>query len=264
MEHQDARHAIASLKPVPAARLLTKRGGPDDVRAGAKGTSVLRPVFENGTAFPATLKQALRRRIYDHVRAHPGETFTNIKRALGLSTGGLTHHLRVLERAGLIRSRSQNGRKMHRSAEARAPANGDGRSRTQERFLRALARAPGAPISDVAGILGISRQLATYHARLLAQQGLVRLERPEDRLRAILVRGPRVAFMTFTASLPTHRLGDAVAETRGVFRRGVDVLLSPGGARPPRLRRRTGGANGRGGRKRGPTSAQKGNPAGGR
>jgi len=139
----------------------------------------------------------MRGQIYAHIRARPGATYTDVKRDLGLSNGGLAHHLYILEREGLVRASSEGGRKRLYPAGTLLRGNG-GRPATQERLLRILAQAPGATISDVAGMLGISRQLATYHARLLAQQGLVRLERRGDRLRVVPVRGEEGLVVTVT------------------------------------------------------------------
>lgn len=60
----------------------------------------------------------------------------------------------------------------------------------QRRLLKALNEAPGIAIADLASSLGISRHLALYHVRLLAGQGLVRLERRGVRLCGIPTSGP--------------------------------------------------------------------------
>jgi predicted transcriptional regulator len=62
------------------------------------------------------------------------------------------------------------------------PEDGGGLAEIQRRLLGALVEAPGIAIADLAASLGISRQLALYHTRLLAGRGLVRLERRGLRL----------------------------------------------------------------------------------
>ena len=58
------------------------------------------------------LDKFTRGQIYHHIKYNPGETYNSIKKDLGLSNGGLTYHLRVLERAGLIHSK-RNGTFRH-------------------------------------------------------------------------------------------------------------------------------------------------------
>ncbi len=138
------------------------------------------------------LSHAVRKQIYEDIRAHPGESYMDIKRNLSLSNGGLTHHLRVLEREGLIHSDTEGGRRLLHSPDALHPFAGENaRHRIHDGLLGAFAEAAGAAVSEVAGRLGISRQLATYHARVLAQQGLVRLERRGNRLFAVAGGAPQ-------------------------------------------------------------------------
>lgn len=151
-----------------------------------------------------------RRRIYEDIRAHPGETYADLKRNLILSNGALTHHLDVLERESLIRSSVRDGRKMFWLSNVLVPTGtSDARQQAQDGMLRALAENPAASISDVAVRLGISRQLATYRARLLARQGLVNLERRENRLCAVPVHSVK---LSDAGALPGYR--QATATTR--------------------------------------------------
>ena len=53
----------------------------------------------------------------------------------------------------------------------------------QLRMLRAVREVPGLAVTDLAGALGISSQLALYHLRDLAGKGIIRFERRGLRLR---------------------------------------------------------------------------------
>ncbi|HYS71545.1 MAG TPA: PKD domain-containing protein, partial [Thermoplasmata archaeon] len=139
----------------------------------------------------AVLDQFTRGQIYGYIRVHPGDTYTDIRRNLDLNNGTLTYHLDVLEREGLVRSRAQGSRKTFYPVDVRPPEDGGGLHEIQQRLLRVLHEAPGTGVSDLAGVLGISRQLAIYHLRFLAQQGFVRLERRGVRLCAFAL-GPKV------------------------------------------------------------------------
>ena len=136
------------------------------------------------------LDQFTRGQIFGYIRVHPGDTYTDIKRNLDLNAGTLTYHLDVLERGGLVRSMTRGVRKLFYPIDVRPPENGGGLHEIQQRLLRVLNEAPGTAVSDLGSLLGIGRQLALYHLRLLSQQGLVRLERRGVRLCAFAV-GPK-------------------------------------------------------------------------
>jgi len=137
------------------------------------------------------LDQFTRGQIFGYIRVHPGDTYTDIKRNLGLTNGTLTYHLDVLAKQGFVRAVVRGSRKMFFPLDVRPPEDGGGLAEIQRRLLGALVEAPGIAIADLAASLGISRQLALYHTRLLAGQGLVRLERRGLRLIGYPMR-PRV------------------------------------------------------------------------
>jgi len=123
------------------------------------------------------LDQFTRGQIYGYIRVHPGDTYTDIKRNLVLNNGTLTYHLDVLERQQLIRAITRGPRKMFYPTDVQPPQDGGGLHEIQQRLLRGIGEAPGIAVTDLAASLGISRQLALYHLRLLAARRLVRLER---------------------------------------------------------------------------------------
>jgi predicted transcriptional regulator len=126
------------------------------------------------------LDQPNRRRIVQHLTVQPGDHFRSIVRSLDLSVGTTRHHLTVLAKEGLVRS-ERIGSKCRYFALAqgrRAPLNETYRMFWRFRELRmrvwsALQRIPDPRPSTVAASLGVSRQLAAYHLKRLAQQGLV-------------------------------------------------------------------------------------------
>jgi DNA-binding MarR family transcriptional regulator len=128
------------------------------------------------------LGQFTRGQIYGYIVVHPGDSYVDIKRNLQLNNGTLTHHLNVLERDGLIRSKNQGTRKRFFAAGARVPEDGGGMHEVQQQILRHLEESGGLAVSDVAGVIGISRQLAIYHLRDMNRKGLVRIERRAFRI----------------------------------------------------------------------------------
>jgi len=128
------------------------------------------------------LDQFTRGQIYGYIVVHPGDSYVDIKRNLQLNNGTLTHHLNVLERDALIRSKNVGTRKLFFAAGARVPEDGGGMHEVQQQILRHLRESGGLAVNDVAGVIGISRQLAIYHLRDLSRRGLVRIERRAFRI----------------------------------------------------------------------------------
>jgi DNA-binding transcriptional ArsR family regulator len=195
------------------------------------------------------LGQTVRRQIYEDIQAHPGETYGAIKRNLSLSNGGLTHHLQVLERGGLVGSNSGRGRRTLYSLEGRRPLPNGDRHRIQDGMLRVLAEAASASVLDMAERLDISRQLATYHVRLLAREGLVRLERRENRLGAVLATAARP-----TVALTLRVPEDVPLGRRAVLRMRASVPVVREETWPPLSGGNENDGFGPGDERRGPTS----------
>lgn len=122
------------------------------------------------------LDQGTRMRVYTAIEHNPGITFTRLRRTLGLSTGVLYHHLRMLERHDLVRSRRLGvHRAFHRTgtppAEIAAPLTS-----AQSRVLAELALVGVADRSTLAARLGVSPQNVSHHTKRLAERGLLSIE----------------------------------------------------------------------------------------
>jgi len=113
------------------------------------------------------LDHPLRRAIVDLVQKEPGISFSEIARRLDIAPGQLTHHARMLEKAGIVFSspHGQTRRFFH---------VGHGRLETvaplAERALLALRERP-MRASDLAKALGVSRQALHYHVKQLVADG---------------------------------------------------------------------------------------------
>ena len=55
--------------------------------------------------------------------------------------------------------------------------DGGGLHELQLRLLKVVGETPGLSVGDLAGVLGVSKQLANYHVRGLQLRGKVRTER---------------------------------------------------------------------------------------
>ncbi|TLZ69936.1 MAG: winged helix-turn-helix transcriptional regulator [Methanobacteriota archaeon] len=127
--------------------------------------------------------------IRGYILVHPGDSYSDIRRNLALSNGTLSYHLTVLEREGIVHSQTRGSRKLFYPREARLPNDGGGMHEVQIRMLRAIEQIPGLAVTDLAGALGITSQLALYHLRALAQEGRIRFERRGLRLRCFAQMG---------------------------------------------------------------------------
>ncbi|MFQ6128132.1 MAG: PKD domain-containing protein [Thermoplasmata archaeon] len=129
------------------------------------------------------LDHFLRGQIYGYIKVHPGENYSTIKRNLQLNNGTLTYHLDVLEREGLIISKQKGSRKVFYPVGMRIPDNGAGLHVIQEDILARVSESPGMSISDLARLIGISRQLTNYHVKKLVDDGRITIERKGVRAR---------------------------------------------------------------------------------
>ncbi|TLZ69938.1 MAG: hypothetical protein E6K10_09400 [Methanobacteriota archaeon] len=94
------------------------------------------------------LDQFTRGQIYGYIVVHPGDSYVDVKRNLQLNNGTLTHHLNVLERDGLIRSKNVGTRKLFFAAGARIPEDGGGMHEVQQQILRHLRETGSCESSD--------------------------------------------------------------------------------------------------------------------
>lgn len=121
-----------------------------------------------------------RRRIVEHLEAVPGDHFRSIVRSLRLSRGTVRHHLLVLKRGNLVRSERIAGKcRFFVTARKLAPPMNEIYKRywrqadLRSRVWAAVLRLPDPRPSTVAAALGLSRQLAAYHLKKLAEAGRV-------------------------------------------------------------------------------------------
>lgn len=113
------------------------------------------------------LNHPLRRSIADTVQREPGIAFGELARAVGIAPGQLTHHARMLEKAGIVFS-SPDGqtRRFFHVGMGRLPSVPP----LAERALSLLRERP-RHASELARDLGVSRQALHYHVKQLVAEG---------------------------------------------------------------------------------------------
>jgi predicted transcriptional regulator len=123
-----------------------------------------------------------RRRVYDFIGRHPGLHQRELARQLDLRPSHAEHHLRHLERSGLIH-RQQDSRYVRYYQSVSVPGQG-GVARTDKRVLALLRQARPLEIvarllqdakqmHDLAAAMRISSATLSYHAGRLETAGLV-------------------------------------------------------------------------------------------
>lgn len=123
------------------------------------------------------LDHFVRGQIYGYIVAHPGTTYTELKRALRVANGSLTYHLHVLARMGFIQSERLGKYRVFYPEEMP-----DGRRRgmvlsnLQGRILSRIRTTPGIAISELASALHMRKQNVSYNVGRLREWGLIRVE----------------------------------------------------------------------------------------
>src|SRR2546428_2515213 len=125
------------------------------------------------------VKHPVRRQIYDHLRLLPGDHFRSVARSLRLAVGTARYHLNALVQDGLLYKQEMNGRSRYYVSGGEAEVNRLYARHWEYRDVRlrvllTLRRMDNAQPATIAKVLGISRQLASYHLRCLEKAGRVR------------------------------------------------------------------------------------------
>jgi DNA-binding transcriptional ArsR family regulator len=119
------------------------------------------------------LEHDARRELCDRLEADPGTYLP----ALAETVGTARHHLRVLEREGLVTRAKQRGRRRYYPVgESPAALDGSLAEDGPRQVLRALGGAPGS-VSEVADRVGRDPSTVSHHLSRLHDDGLVERER---------------------------------------------------------------------------------------
>jgi DNA-binding transcriptional ArsR family regulator len=116
------------------------------------------------------LQHPTRARAMAMVGASPGIHMRELQRTLGVAPGNLAHHLRVLERAGLVRA--LRGPSFTGYFPAGHPGPEVALSPPARRVREAWLAAPAASARELAGATGLSKRAVLHHLRRLRQAGL--------------------------------------------------------------------------------------------
>ena len=121
-----------------------------------------------------------REALVGYVGATPGAHFSRIRDDLKLGTGETQHHLRELEREGVVESHKDGDYRRYflagRFDDREQVALGRLRRETPRRLVVGLLRDPDSGASDLADRVGVSRPAVSNHAAALEETGLLTRE----------------------------------------------------------------------------------------
>lgn len=120
------------------------------------------------------LDHFLRGQIYSCVVSKPGISYSEVRDAFSLNNGTATHHLGVLEALGFVKAVNDGRYKRFFPRGSPHMLLGRKLSDLQYRILDATRQASPISPSEVARVLGISRQRAAYNLHQLVRGGLLR------------------------------------------------------------------------------------------
>ena len=138
---------------------------------GSNASILLAPLYLR-LPEPQLLNSSMRSSIYSSVQSNPGATFTEIRAQTGAAAGTVQHHLRVLERGGVLRRVRVGKYTRFYPATTRATRL----SPPEERIARALSDLGPTSQAALGRMLGMSRQLVHYHVEHLVTRGVVARE----------------------------------------------------------------------------------------
>lgn len=156
-----------------------------------------------------------RKRILHEIQEHPGITYTELGRDLGIARGVLAFHLRCLEKDGLVRHRILNHGRYFQVPGAREPPSVLTLTTRKRQVLATIRTTPALTESELAKELRLSPRTMGYHLRNLRALGLVFSVHVRHRLVWLAARENR------NYSIPDHKTYPPVEAVR--LRRETDV-----------------------------------------
>lgn len=131
----------------------------------------------DGTSEDGQLSLESRKKIFEYVRANPGNHFSEVKRELAMKTGLLQYHLRKLEEYNVLESKDHQGkRRLFVTRELDAEEQSilsTLRYETTRKILLYLLEHGTARNVDIAEAVNIDPSTVTWHVSNLLDEGVV-------------------------------------------------------------------------------------------
>ncbi|MCK4758097.1 MAG: PKD domain-containing protein [Thermoplasmata archaeon] len=128
-----------------------------------------------------------RGKIHGYIMANPGEHYNAIKRALDINNGSLAYNLNVLEKEGIIKSKTDGMYKRFYPSDMNIPNGGPANlSEAQKQIIRNIKDTPGISQKDIAALMGLSASTINYHIAKLEEMDYVKKEKKGMRVQYYL------------------------------------------------------------------------------
>jgi|GEM_PF-2140337 len=115
--------------------------------------------------------------IYGYIKANPGAHYMELQSQLDLPNGVLAHHLMVLEREEFVKVDRDGFYKRFYPRHAKILHREKHLSRLQKQLIEEVGRHPGISQKTLASYLEESKQVVSYHIKVLSKAGLLRVEK---------------------------------------------------------------------------------------
>jgi outer membrane protein assembly factor BamB/DNA-binding transcriptional ArsR family regulator len=123
------------------------------------------------------LDNYVRGQIHGYIIANPGDHYNSIRDALELSNGILAHHLKTLEREGLVQSMRDGMYRRFFPANAKLPPEDEGHFNIQKRIVGIIRLNPGISQKEISLKVGVSGPTVNYHVSVLSTARMIRVEK---------------------------------------------------------------------------------------
>jgi DNA-binding transcriptional ArsR family regulator len=115
--------------------------------------------------------------IYGYIKANPGAHYMELQNQLDLPNGVLAHHLMVLEREEFVKVDRDGFYKRFYPRHAKIINREKHLSRIQKQLMVEVNAHPGISQKTLASYLDESKQVISYHIRVLSKAGILRVEK---------------------------------------------------------------------------------------
>src|SRR5438309_577577 len=185
-------HVTLSAGETPHPALL-----PWEITAGAAlavlGGAVLIAVQHTRLTREAVLQREVRRLMYRFIRDHPGSSLSQVREGVGLQNGVAAYHLGVLERQGLVRSKTRRRHRWYYPDGDVTLLHELPLSPLQASLLDEVRRCPGVGVRELARHVDRRTSSVAYNVKALARDGVLRTEQKGRKLRCFPADEPRPA-----------------------------------------------------------------------
>jgi len=121
----------------------------------------------------------VRGRIYGYIENHPGCHYNEILKNLGIKNGTLSHHLYILEKTGMIKSRREGLKyRAFYTTGMEFPEKEKYRlTNLQVKILEKIKEKEGITQKELATLLGEKKQTINYNIKVLQRAGKITLKK---------------------------------------------------------------------------------------